>query len=271
MKCGEMIKRRLCRYLMIAGLLAGPWIICRSPNWIQEASGLPVGAELLQHRAMDGDLPGIRQSLAEGVSVNAADSEGFSPLHFAVTSGDGRAVKLLIDARAEVNVASTSGTTPLSLAISEHHPELVEMLLEAGADASESPCGGQRPLYTACMNGELESVMALLRRGANVNALDARNSPAIVAAACAYEHTTEITRELLSAGADVNAADGAGCTALMEAARRGDVRNVLVLLESGADPTRINHDGHSARMLALDTGNWRVAEILSNAETQSRV
>ena len=49
------------------------------------------------------------------------------------------------------------------------------------------------------------------------------------------------------AGADLNAADGAGATPLHLAARAGQAKVVLSLLRAGADPSRTDADGRTAR------------------------
>lgn len=77
--------------------------------------------------------------ITQGADVNAADDEGFTPLHFAAARDSVHVVRLLLDAGAEVNARSNSGETPIYSAIRNTTPgavEVIRLLHERGGDPS---------------------------------------------------------------------------------------------------------------------------------------
>lgn len=58
----------------------------------------------------------IEELIKARANVNASDTEGYTPLYFAIDTGDEDPVKLLIDAGADVSVTTKYGETPLSYA-----------------------------------------------------------------------------------------------------------------------------------------------------------
>ena len=56
---------------------------------------------------------GVGTWLTEGVVVNVADLEGFTPLMWAASGGHNAAIHLLLDAGSDINQASKEGYTAL--------------------------------------------------------------------------------------------------------------------------------------------------------------
>ena len=81
----------------------------------------------------------VKRLIDAGVDVNAPDSTGWTPLHFAARAGSAEAVQLLLDAGAQVNVPDNKGITPLHRAVIDTNelPPLEAMLI-AGADPNLS-------------------------------------------------------------------------------------------------------------------------------------
>jgi hypothetical protein len=83
----------------------------------------------------------VVQHLIElGVDVNAKDSRGYTPLHFAARTKNPAVVKLLIEAGANVNAKDNEGITPLHQGLLDYpwNLEMSEMLLAAGAKSSDA-------------------------------------------------------------------------------------------------------------------------------------
>jgi ankyrin repeat protein len=60
--------------------------------------------------------------------------EGGSCLHIAVSRGDIRAIKLLIDAGLDLNKKGDMSCTPLHIAYSEKQKSVIDLLIQSGAD-----------------------------------------------------------------------------------------------------------------------------------------
>lgn len=130
--------------------------------------------------------------------VDAADEDGITPLHFAVTASEYHTKKLL-DAGANPSVATNEDLTPLHLVVGSRQSNIVGLLLDslyqlAGFEdarrgawlADDCPLPipgvnhedkkGQTPLHYACTSGRPEVVAMLLKAGANVKASGLREA-----------------------------------------------------------------------------------------------
>src|SRR3954470_9685487 len=81
-----------------------------------------------------GDLARLRDALAHGLSPNARDAAGNTPLMHAVVYGDLGSMRLLLDKGAEVNAENKAGATALMRAACDH--QKLALLLDRGADVS---------------------------------------------------------------------------------------------------------------------------------------
>lgn len=81
--------------------------------------------------ALRGQASLVEQLVARGAAVN---KDGWTPLHYAVTSGHLQIAAFLLGAGARVNAASPNGTTPLMMAAMYGNDACVRLLLESGAD-----------------------------------------------------------------------------------------------------------------------------------------
>lgn len=81
-------------------------------------------------------------------------------------------VHVLLEAGANVDAAATDGITPLYPAALYGHKRVVRALLDAGADVNAPDPNGCTPLHAAAVNGDEEVVRALLEGGAEVKAED---------------------------------------------------------------------------------------------------
>lgn len=105
------------------------------------------GRQELHYRAVEGDVPGIRERLAAGDDVGLADRQGFTALHFAAQQSQTEAVRALLDAGAPVDAQDRFGNTPLWRAVFDSRGEVatVELLLRAGADPDIVNTAGATP------------------------------------------------------------------------------------------------------------------------------
>ena len=96
-----------------------------------------------------------------GKQAPGNSASGASPLHFATNAERTSILKQLLAAGAEVDAADAVGTTPLGAAASIGNVDAVGLLLAAGAHPDRG-C----PLLMAAQAGHVEIVRALLAAGA---------------------------------------------------------------------------------------------------------
>jgi ankyrin repeat protein len=228
------------------------------------------------------DKAALRALLKQGVDVNAVEADGATALHWASYRDDLESADLLIRAGAKVNVANDLGATPLWTASLNGSTTMVRRLLEAGADPNLALLRGETPLMVAARTGSSEVVEQLLARGARVDVRAARGQNALMWAV-AQKHAN-VVKVLLAHGADVNARTDVwsqimavpphglpeynrsikhgGDTALMFAARVGDLNSARILVEAGANVNDADAEGISAMVLAAHSGFAELVEFL---------
>ena len=139
-------------------------------------------------------------------------------------------VALLLDREADINAKDTLGQTPLHWAAVNTDQELAILLLEWGAEVNTKNNSDQTPLHLSVQYGfNLEVTTVLLEWGANVNAKDDFGRTAL------HQADSEAATLLLDRGADVNAEDDLELTPLHLAAGNTDPETVAMLLDRGAD------------------------------------
>ena len=180
------------------------------------------------------DADAARALLDEGVDVDAARADGVTALLWAAHWDDLGTAGLLLSAGADVNGAEDHGVAPLARACENASVAMVAMLLAAGADPNATQTSGLTPLMTAARTGNLEVVEALLAHGADVSASTVSLGATPLMWAVAAPHPT-VVRVLLDAGADPNTSTTDGYTALMNAARNGDIPMAETLIAAGVD------------------------------------
>jgi ankyrin repeat protein len=236
----------------------------------------------LVEAAKRGDREAVRALVTSRVDVNAADADGTTALHWASYRDDLESVTLLIAAGAHANAANDLGATPLWIASENAGAPLVEALLEAGANPNLALLLGETPLMLASRTGKAAIVELLLARGAAVNARAARGQTALMWAVA--ERHPDVVSVLLAKGADVHlrsevwsqvmavpphcvplynkSIPHGGDTALVFAARNGDLASATLLLAAGANVNDADAWGVSAMVMAAHAGHRDLVELL---------
>lgn len=113
----------------------------------------------------------VEMLLTHGANVNAANYEGWTALHYAITNGNGDLVAILLDAGAEVEAKTRLDYKPMHFAVKEENGVLQD-LLRAGADPHTKLRRGESPLHYAVYAGQMNNLRSLLQSGANPFVLD---------------------------------------------------------------------------------------------------
>jgi ankyrin repeat protein len=232
--------------------------------------------------AKNADKETVRTLLKQGASVNAAEADGTTALHWASYRDDLETADLLIRAGAKVNAANDLGATPLWTACQNANAAMVRRLLQAGANPNAALLLGETVLMAAAHSGNADIVEQLIAKGANVNARAARGQTALMWSV-GQKHSA-VVKVLLAHGADVHARSDewrqvqavpphglpaynqsiphGGDTALMFAARVGDLVSAKLLVDAGANVNDADAWGVSATVLAEHSGFGDLVEFL---------
>ena len=81
-----------------------------------------------------------KQLMAGGADVNAANKDGYTPLHMAAYKDASNVAKLLIAGGADVNAADNDGETPLDLALSKGRLRMQEFLRRHDGKCAKRRC-----------------------------------------------------------------------------------------------------------------------------------
>jgi ankyrin repeat protein len=267
----------------------GRWLVCASLWPLCLAAATTASESRLVDAVKAQDRDAVRALLKQRVDVNIAEPDGATPLHWAVHWEDSDLVDQLVRAGAKVNAANDLGTTPLFMACAQGNAAIADRLLAAGAQANTAIPSGETALMVATRAGSAGTVKALLAHGADVNAAEPSHGQTVLMWAVANRQP-EIVRMLLGRGADLNARtqtrrmilnmggnrsagnatkdtplaeiEVGGSTALLFAAREGDVESAKLLIAAGANINDTAPDGTSALVMAAHSGNGPVAVLL---------
>jgi uncharacterized protein len=256
--------------------------ICLSLLFAVAFTGVAAAQAPLVVAAKEGDRLRLRELLDKKTNVDASTPDGTTALHWASYRDDLESVDLLIRAGARVDAANDLGATPLWAASQNGSAPMVRRLLDAGASPNAALLAGETPLMVAARSGSPEVVAQLLAKGANVNARAARGQTALMWAV-AQKHP-DVVAVLLAHGADIHARSEVWSqvmavpphgvpeynrsiphgsdTALMFAARVGDLASAKRLVEAGANVNDADAWGVSAMVLAAHSGFRELVEFL---------
>ena len=93
------------------------------------------------HAARTGDVELLKRVLANGININAVDSDdsrGDGALHIAIRCRKSEAIKFLLENSADVDLRNAETRTPLHEAARCANPEAIEILVTYGADVNHS-------------------------------------------------------------------------------------------------------------------------------------
>jgi ankyrin repeat protein len=221
--------------------------------------------------------------LAEQADPNQAESDGTTPLHWAVHHDDADLVARLLEAGASVTVANDYGATPMSEAAVTANVAVLELLLDAGADVSSANADGQTALMVVARGGNTAAAQVLIGAGADVNAREERKGQTALMWAVAQSHPAMV-KLLLDHGAEVDARSTVnewermvtaeprqknlmpgGFTPLLYATRQGCLECAEQLVAAGAEIDLPDPDGVTPLLSALLNAHFDTAKYLLEA------
>jgi ankyrin repeat protein len=204
------------------------------------------------------EMERIRNAVtANPAAVDALDSTGNTPLHYAVLNRYLPLMDWLAKHQANPNARGHFGDTPLHLAIICDHSSdgvVIRRLLAIGADVNVTNDYGETPLHRAAYHGLSDTVRLLIKNKADISRRAQRGETPLLYASRPEGYPTTVLA-LLEGGADANDSDNFGTTPLHGAAMIGNVEVARVLIENGhADVNRQTIAGFTPLHIAAISG-----------------
>jgi ankyrin repeat protein len=260
------------------------------------------GATALHWAVYRDDLEAANLLVAAGANVRAANREGVTPLAMASLYGSLPIVERLLQAGADARERGPNGETLLMFAARNGRVDLINRLVAAGADVNaRESLRGTTALMWAAEQRHAEALKALLAARAdpgattgpaglpqnymappvNVRAVEEARQRRERAAAAGrtYEEQLAIERaesargqgqapprpptddsEVVQAG--LVGGGGGGLTALVFAAREGDLESARALLDAGASINQTTEYGWTPLLTAVNNRNYALAALL---------
>ena len=167
----------------------------------------------------------VRELIKHGAYKNAKDYEGNTPLHIVSENGYIPELKELLRHKANLKIRNNLGHTPVQLASIKGHALVVKEFLEHSINAKKQvikDCS----LHIAASNGHIEVAMTILEHGVVVDQRDkefANTTPLHDAAEKGQLATVKL---LLIYGADINAQTDDGCETILHTMLHGRNRSL---------------------------------------------
>jgi len=193
---------------------------------------------------------------AGGDCKHISDRWNRTPLLLATHTGGVEKVKLLLEHGASLEEVTPDNENALFFCVSNDHVEVLSLLLSRGIDIQLLDDDKNSALMKASVSGATKCVQILLNAGVDPFIENYVQSSAIDEAT-----NIETVKILVEYGADVNRINGQGYSVLMNAVETQDYSFVKALLEFGVDPNA-SSTGETALFLAVRSDNKKIAAIL---------
>jgi len=196
----------------------------------------------------------IKRLITKGADLSAETSQGVTPLIFAVSNNQTKAVTMLIALGSEINKSdvnkrTSQNETPLLIAVKNQNSEIAEALIRAGADIDVTDGYNATPLHYASVYGYFEMADLLLYYSASIDKKTIEGYTPLLASI--WAGNADIADLLIQNGADIEARDNEGFTPFLMAAYNGDTLIMDLLHNKGIDIYSTNLANNNALSLSI--------------------
>jgi uncharacterized protein len=267
--------------LALAQLLIRAGAVPDAPTRLRGLTPLHMAAET-------GDAALIEALLKAGAKVDAQNESGTTPLMIASASGSAAAVEMLLAHGADVNAREkANGETPLFFAASHDRADVVRLLLSKGANAGIKTPVRKLERITVGPDGELldnkktpkdgdkaglekgrQSASPTISEGKPGAGSQPEEKDAEAGKASAAKPDDKVKDAYGFTAADrkkrvYGATEIGGLTALLVAARDGQMNAVNAFLDAGCDVNQTSDTDHATPLiLAVINGHYDLAKVL---------
>ncbi|MBA3816205.1 MAG: ankyrin repeat domain-containing protein [Parachlamydiaceae bacterium] len=198
-----------------------------------------------------------------GANFNLPNSNGSTPLNYAILTGRPKVIEWLIKQHVDPNFFDAEGISPLLYAINQGKLEVIECLVKNGANPNFFDPEGFSPLLDAINQGKHEVIDYLVKNGANPNLLDSSGLTPLRYAI--REGTLDMVERLLKNGANPNFIDPLEWSPLSYAIFKNKPEIVDCLLKNGANPNLLSQTNETPLAFAMAMDLPQMAEQLKAA------
>lgn len=188
------------------------------------------GTTLLHTACEKGHTTFVSVLIQHGLSINAINYHGDTPLHLAIKKRKINSIRALLTYPSiQIDIENQKFESPLLLAIQLHYHSIVSLLLQHSPQLAKQQCYDEEKTYLHF-------------------AAESKNYQACIA--------------LLALGADTNAKDIYDITPLHYAIENGDLELVDIFVQHGGDLTIRDYNGCSGLHWAIESGNINTLEYV---------
>ena len=244
--------------LYMASLYGNPTMISRLLEAGADAKQRgPNGETTLMLAARNGNPAAIKVLLAAGVDPNLREPKrDTSALMWAVEQQHPAAVKALLDGGADVSARTGGSGLPRAYMANAVNTTVAEAVRRGGAARAEAARAG-----AAEAEARRQSIFNRGNRGRGGNAGGARGAAPTDGAAVPDANPDDSdAQDAPQAG--LVGGGGGGLTALVFAARQGDLESAKLLIEAGADVNQVTEFGWSPLLAATNNRNYQLGKFL---------
>jgi len=207
---------------------------------------------------MDKHIPFIIQ---KGVSTEAANATGETPLFWAVKYDGASTVKTLLASKANLHARDSLGNSVLHAAVRWNAKNAVNTLLNEGIDVNVHSLDMTTPLHEAVRLGITDIAVVLIKRGADLEVRDSGgNTPFMETIKAGHIETAKLLARM---GANPMTRNANGDTPLHAAIMREDGDSINALLGMGVSIHARNTRNKTPFQIALQSSSDMVSSLLT--------